>query len=507
MNLLRVLFFHIAFCNGAKILGVFNHPGASHTSLGKVLLKSLAEKGHEVVMISSFPMQERVSNYKDIPLPEHLEDLQRRNKMYFNKDQHSALQELRNMTLQHTEATFTNVGVKELLQSNESFDVVIMDWFFNEATLIFGHIYNAPVIFMSSFGNMALLNDFSGNVLPYSYVPGASILMSDDMSFQNRAIMTVFNVANSLYTVRRNRAHHEILKRYFNNPPTIEELKENIALVLSVSHFSFETPRPYTPNIIPIGGFHIQELQGLPQDIKQFLDGAKEGVIYFSLGSQIKLENLNENIFSSIMTSLGKASQKVLLKYENDLNYLPKNVKVVKWAPQMDVLAHPNIKLFITHGGVLSMIEAIHFHVPMICVPFNGDQNTNAAFIESRNIGLYIKSDDITEDVFTKMIKEVTSNPKYQREINFRSSLLRQQPVKPLDLAIYWVEHVIKHRSGNHLKTFATKLPWYKYYLVDVIGFFLCLAYIFIKIIFFTIKKLFCLTRNLLGYFTKSKTD
>jgi glucuronosyltransferase len=58
------------------------------------------------------------------------------------------------------------------------------------------------------------------------------------------------------------------------------------------------------------------------------------------------------------------------------------------------------------------MIEAIHFHVPMICVPFNGDQNTNAAFIESRNIGLYIKSDDITEDVFTKMIKEVTSNPK-----------------------------------------------------------------------------------------------
>lgn len=76
MNLLGVLFFHIAFCNGAKILGVFNHPGASHTLLGKVLLKSLAEKGHEVVMISSFPMQERVSNYKDIPLPEHLEDLQ-----------------------------------------------------------------------------------------------------------------------------------------------------------------------------------------------------------------------------------------------------------------------------------------------------------------------------------------------------------------------------------------------------------------------------------------------
>ncbi|RZC14240.1 UDP-glucuronosyltransferase 1-7-like, partial [Asbolus verrucosus] len=445
MQLLVTLLPFIAFCNGAKILGVFNHPGASHTFLGKVLLKNLAEKGHHVVMISSFPMKEHVPNYRDISLPEHLEDLQRRSMMYFVKEKTSSLDELKNMTLKHTEDTFTNSQVKELLQSEETFDVIIMDWFFNEATLIFGHIYNAPVIFMSSFGNMALLNDFTGNTLPYSYVPGAGMLTHDEMSFKDRVIMTMFNIIYTFYIPRRNMAHYEILKRHFKNPPTVEELQENIALVLSNSHFSFETPRPYTPNIIPIGGFHIQDLKQLPQDLKTFLDSAKE--------------------------AFGKVPQKVLWKYEaDDLSDIPKNIKILKWIPQLEVLAHPNVKLFVTHGGSLSFIEAIYFQVPLLCIPFNGDQFTNAAFTESRNIGLQILPDNITEETLINLLQEITTNPKYQEQINYRSTLLREQPVKPLDLARFWVEHVIKHKRTDHLKTFATKLPWYKYYLVDVIA-------------------------------------
>lgn len=67
-----VLFF---YCDGASILGIFNHPGGSHTFLGKVLLKELAKRGHKVVMISSFPMEDDVPNYQDIVLKENLEDL------------------------------------------------------------------------------------------------------------------------------------------------------------------------------------------------------------------------------------------------------------------------------------------------------------------------------------------------------------------------------------------------------------------------------------------------
>lgn len=40
-----------------------------------------------------------------------------------------------------------------------------------------------------------------------------------------------------------------------------------------------------------------------------------------------------------------------------------------------------------------------------------------------------------------------------------------------MDVAIYWVEHVIKHKGAKHLQHAGLKLNWYQYYLIDVIGF------------------------------------
>jgi glucuronosyltransferase len=41
------------------------------------------------------------------------------------------------------------------------------------------------------------------------------------------------------------------------------------------------------------------------------------------------------------------------------------------------VSAHPNCVLFITHGGLLSITETIHFGKPIIGIPVFADQFTN----------------------------------------------------------------------------------------------------------------------------------
>lgn len=67
--------------------------------------------------------------------------------------------------------------------------------------------------------------------------------------------------------------------------------------------------------------------------------------------------------------------QNVLWKYEGEpIENLPANVMVRHWMPQSDILAHENIVLFITHGGVFGKQEGIYHGVPMLFIPLYADQ-------------------------------------------------------------------------------------------------------------------------------------
>ena len=55
--------------------------------------------------------------------------------------------------------------------------------------------------------------------------------------------------------------------------------------------------------------------------------------------------------------------------------------RIVKWAPQQEVLAHPAIGAFWTHNGWSSTLESICEGVPMICSPCSYDQPINARYV------------------------------------------------------------------------------------------------------------------------------
>ena len=52
--------------HGAKILGVFPLPGKSHFAVSSSLMKELANRGHQVTVVSPFPEKSPVPNYTDI---------------------------------------------------------------------------------------------------------------------------------------------------------------------------------------------------------------------------------------------------------------------------------------------------------------------------------------------------------------------------------------------------------------------------------------------------------
>lgn len=46
---------------------------------------------------------------------------------------------------------------------------------------------------------------------------------------------------------------------------------------------------------------------------------------------------------------------------------------------------------------------------------------------------------------------------------------MRDQPLSPIDTAIYWIEYVVRHRGAHHFRSAALDLTWYQYYMLDVI--------------------------------------
>lgn len=75
--------------------------------------------------------------------------------------------------------------------------------------------------------------------------------------------------------------------------------------------------------------------------------------------------------------------------------------------------AHPNVKLFITHGGLHSIEEAIYNAKPMVAIPFFADQVTNVRIAEKNGYAKVVMFDKLSEETFESAIKEVLINPTY----------------------------------------------------------------------------------------------
>lgn len=96
-----------------------------------------------------------------------------------------------------------------------------------------------------------------------------------------------------------------------------------------------------------------------------------------SLGTNIQSSGLDQNILTNIIKTFEQLPQyNFLWKFEADKLPVaqPKNVKIVKFLPQNDLLAHPNLKAFITHAGSLSSQEAVWYGKPCIAMPIFLDQ-------------------------------------------------------------------------------------------------------------------------------------
>ncbi|XP_075158855.1 UDP-glycosyltransferase UGT4-like isoform X3 [Haematobia irritans] len=515
MNFLGFVFVIIGFVcvaliqnnEASRILGVFPSPSKSHLLIHCAVAKALADAGHDVTVVATTndgkaPHLNAPYTFVGIEGPmfdsSFTQEMVNRPLPIYRRVQ-SILEQIFTMANE----TMNHSKMLEFLQTHKAgdYDLLILGYFMNDFMLGLGAHFECPIVLSFMVQPIFPINRMLGNPPETSYVPNLYTGLKQPLTFWSR----VRNFLSSIFEqhILSALVQWKVKSLYrYNFPPDryppLEEVYKNISLVFTNHHFSQGPIRPNVPALIEIGGIQIKENPDpLPKDLAEIMDSAQKGIIYFSLGTNVQGSNLSKEKAKMIFNVLSKLPYTVLMKWgDSDFPGESPNIIYKAWLPQDDILAHSNVKLFITHGGQGSVVESQYHGVPMVGIPFFGDQFSNMANVEKSGFGLSLNYATLNEMELEQALLEVLNNPKYRENVQKFSKLYRDRPMSPRQLVRYWVDYVIRHKGAKHMQSPALFMSWWELQSLDVIAFLLAVIVGVVALLMVFCKMICCRARR-----------
>ncbi|XP_018529868.2 UDP-glucuronosyltransferase 3A1 [Lates calcarifer] len=366
---------------------------------------------------------------------------------------------------------------------------------------------------------------------PLSYIPVFSSQLSDNMNLWGRAKNLFYSFLAPVGQELVWLTFREVAERHLESgspPGGLKEFHQGAELWAFNTDFSLEFPQPLMPYTVLVGGLlnkpgkasrpglyslytdrlvrlrfsnlqissmaHTPTLL-IPQDLELWISSFGEaGFIVVTLGSMVSSISV-DLLLVELVAGFSEIPQGVLWRYDPKRwpAHLdrPPNLRLVDWLPLNDLLGHKKARLFITHGGQNSLLQAVYHGVPVLGIPLFGDQFDNVVRAETKGLGLTINPTCITRERLSSTIQILIQDIRFKSSALSLSQIHRTHPVPPALRLIQWVEHILHSGGGAHLRPTSLMQPWYQRYLLDLVLLF-CLGLLGPVILCWT----FCRNKN-----------
>ncbi|XP_039489464.1 UDP-glucosyltransferase 2 [Drosophila santomea] len=497
---------------GANILAVFPSVWKSHYLFGRRLLQELVESpgNHSVTLISPHAAQEdvdaeipRIRELRIEGLRENWLDMG----MSFEAEEMRAQSVMERFTrliyagTTNVDILLSDSQVRKLLTSGEKFDLLIVDLFLSDALLGLAFYYGIPTVAVSPTGANSWLNNMFGNPQSSSLDPSNFLPFTERMNTRQRilnSLMSTFErlTYNFFHLISQQSVYTNHFELLVKELPLYRDLTKNLSLALINSHPGLHYPRAYLPNMVEVGGLHLSNSNDshLPKHLLSFMESAPSGVIYFSLGADVETAQLPQEKLAIILDVFGHLKEfHFLLKWEREEftadQVLPENVMIADWWPQQAILHHPQVKMFVSSCGQLSVWESISGQKPILAIPILAEQEVMAKRLQRHGVSVAVGYDSITYDSLLHGIRQLTLNSSYVEKLGQLKERLISRDSTPVGKAVRKIQLILESGGADFLKSHANTLNFWRAEGVDVlliiaVGFFGILTIPFLAICF-----------------------
>ncbi|PHT31195.1 UDP-glycosyltransferase 91A1 [Capsicum baccatum] len=281
---------------------------------------------------------------------------------------------------------------------------------------------------------------FFGPVVDKSDSTNIRRIEPEDFTFPPKWIPFPSNIAYRLYEINRFFGH---LEKNASGVSDWDRFATSLSgcdafLIRSCNDLEREwldlLPAIHQKPIISVGLLppSVQDTEGGKDDAWGFINNwlaiqREKSVVYVALGteatpSQNELTELAHGLELSGLPFFWalRINQHDLepLKLPEGFEERTKNQGIVwtSWAPQLRILKHDSVGVFLTHCGWGSIIEGLQFGKPLVMLPFLGDQALNARGLEEKKLGLEIPRNEndgtLTQNSVAESLKLMMNDEK-----------------------------------------------------------------------------------------------